>query len=80
MMNQRQWKNEYFCKISRQMESPQCQHASCQADPLVRCSDDDLIDWAISCSDRGMRLNAEIALRKRHPSRVKVKRARTEQE
>ena len=37
-------------------------------------SDDDLIDFATTCSNSGLRLCAEIELRKRHPSRKKLER------
>ena len=59
----------YFCKVQSEYRDSPCRHKSCNSDPAVRASDDTLIAFATTCSDRGIALTAEIALRKRYPSR-----------
>lgn len=59
----------YFCKISGQPEETPCHHASCQSDPAVRIDDDSLISFTTTASNRGIGMAAEIALRRRYPSR-----------
>ena len=59
----------YFCKISRQMEESPCIHDDCHSDPCYRISDDILIAFATTCSNRQIALASEVDLRKRYPSR-----------
>ena len=43
---------------------------------IERLTDDDLIDFATTCSNRGVALAAEMHLRRRYPSTVRLKRPR----
>ena len=53
-----------------------------RAEEIIRTllTDDDLIDIATTCSNRGLALNAEMHLRKRYPSKRKLKRATGDKE
>lgn len=44
---------------------------------IDRMSDDQLIDFATTCSDRGVALAAEMHLRSRYPSRRKAVRRKS---
>lgn len=65
----------YWCKVSVSYNEKPCEHVDCMIDPAVRVSDDTLYAIATTCSSQEMRLHAEMTLRKRYPSKVKLPKA-----
>lgn len=59
----------FFCLLESRELQDSCGHDDCVNDPNFRCGDEVLIAMATTCSNRAIELSAEIALRKRYPSK-----------
>lgn len=63
----------FWCWKKREDLEEQCGHLRCKNDPLARCSYDYLMNVAATCTNSDLARHAEMTLRKRYPSKIKIR-------
>ena len=63
----------WFCSKTGESSERRCKHKLCASDPVRGLPDDFLIAIATTASSRAVALQAEVLLRKRHPSKMRVR-------